>query len=327
MKPIFTNLAPNWQWDDVMLAARLIFQPWKWRQGRGAARLEQLFTEWLPTPQAFAFSSGRAALYAILKSFGLQSGDEVLLQAYTCVAVPDPILWTGAKPVYVDCEEGTFNMSPRDLERKITSRARVLIIQHTFGLPANLDALLAIAKKHSLFVIEDCAAYSGARVGTFGDAAIFSFGRDKVISSVFGGLAVVRDANIAGRVRGLQNQMRLPSLLWVLQQLLHPIVMWKVKIFYRVFGLGKFILALSKALHLISKAVYAAEKKGGKPKFVERRMSNALALLALHQFEKLEKFNAQRRKIAELYGEGLHNPSHPPLSFPPKADPPRAERG
>lgn len=320
-KPIFTSLAPNTEWDDVGLAARLMFQPWRWRQGRGMSQLEQLFQEWLPTKYAYAFSSGRAALYAILKALNLSADDEVLLQAYTCVAVPDPILWAGAKPIYTDCEEETFNMDPRDLERKITPRSRVLIIQHTFGLPADIDALIKIAKKYKLFVIEDCAHALGAKyeskrvglpaeaqrakVGTFGDAAFFSFGRDKVISSVFGGMLTVKDKAIAREVGEIIAHWKVAPWSWVLQQLLHPITTTKAKTFYRVLGFGKLILSLAKTLRIISKAVYPEEKRGERPAFLEYRMPNALALLALQQFGKLERFNAHRKKIAKIYDERL----------------------
>ncbi|MBI2552603.1 aminotransferase class I/II-fold pyridoxal phosphate-dependent enzyme [Candidatus Uhrbacteria bacterium] len=314
-KLIFTALAPNTQWDDVWLALRLICAPWRWRRGEAVAALEAQFRAWLPAQHAYACVSGRSGLYAILKALALPPETEVLLQAYTCVAVPDPILWAGAKPVYVDCEVETFNMLPEDLERKITPRARVVIVQHTFGLPANLDALLTIARKHGLFVIEDCAhalgaTYHGQRVGTFGDAAFFSFGRDKVISSVFGGLVVTSDNVVAQRIKNTQQGWKYPSGWWTFQQLLHPLITAKAKFLWRVFGLGKLILAIAKICHLTSKAVYGLEKSGGKPSFIEKRLPNALAQLTLHQFKKLEKFNAHRRKIADVYNTQLLKNPH-----------------
>ncbi len=311
MKPIFTALAPNTEWDDVRLALKLMLQPWRWSRGEACAQLEGYFRSWLPIKHAYAFSSGRGALYALLQTLSLAPGDEVLLQAYTCVAVPDPILWAGAKPVYVNCEADTFNMSLTDLEQKITPQSLVLIIQHTFGLPADIDALLAIARKHKLFVIEDCAhalgaTYHNRRVGTFGDAALYSFGRDKVISSVFGGLVVTSDDVIARQLKDLQATLLPAPPRWILQQLNHPIVTAKAKLFYR-FGLGKLILTLAKALRLISKSVYHVEKHGGKPNFIEYRMPNALAELALHQLNKLERFNLHRKMIARLYSQKLAN--------------------
>lgn len=144
-------------------------------------------------------------------------------------------------------------------------------------------------------------------MGTFGDAAFFSFGRDKVISSVFGGVAMVKDNAIAEKLQAILGKFSPPPNLWIAQQLFHPIVTWNAKLFYRVFGLGKFILAFSKALHLISKAVYPEEKRGEMPKFLSYRMPNALALLALHQFGKLERLNQHRKKVAALYHSSLRD--------------------
>ncbi|MBI5411588.1 aminotransferase class I/II-fold pyridoxal phosphate-dependent enzyme [Candidatus Peregrinibacteria bacterium] len=309
---LFTSLSPNTESDDIRLALRLLFSPWQWvKQAPSRAEdLESSFRAYLSVPHALAFSSGRSALYAILASLGLQKGDEVLLQAFTCVAVPDPILWAGLKPIYADCDENTFTLSQEDLKKRITPRSRVLIIQHSFGQPADMDALLSIAREHRLFVIEDCAhalgaAYYGKPLGTFGDASFFSFGRDKVISSVFGGMAVTRDPDLARRLLLLRDSFQNPPRWWVVQQLLHPVILWISKTAYSFFSVGKVILELAKRFGLISKAVYSQEKRGGEPPFLFWRMPDALAVLALHQFKKLDRFNAHRKAIAKRYSEAL----------------------
>lgn len=307
-KPIFTGLAPNTELDDTWLAAKLLFQPWRWSRGEAINKLEQTFEKYLPIKHAFAFASGRTSLYAILSALDLQANDEVLMQAYTCVSVADPILWAGAKPIYVDVEQDTFNMSARDLENKISDKSKVLIIQHTFGLPADIEKLMAVARKHNLFVIEDCAhalgsEVDGKKVGTFGDVGFFSFGRDKVISSVFGGLIVTNNDSFAAKFK---TNYSYPSKLWTLQQLLHPIGFTKLRICYNLFYLaGKLFHALMRALHITSKTVYKIEKSGGKPSFFNKKMPNALAQLALYQFKKLKRFNEHRREIAALYTQEL----------------------
>lgn len=303
---IFTGLSPNAERDDVLLALWLLARPWTWRTGGSVARLEQSFRDWLQTKHAFAFESGRTGLYAILSTLGLRSDDEVLLQAYTCVAVPNAVRWAGAQPVYVDVDDATFNMLPDDLELKITPKSRALIIQHTFGNPADLRRLLAVAKRHGLFVIEDCAhalggEYAGQRLGTFGDAAFFSFGRDKVISGVFGGLATTNRDDTAERLRRLRESFPLPGRGWVAQQLAHPIITSIVKATYDVVWIGRLLLTVAKRLRFISKAVYPEEKRGERPYFAEKRMPNALAALALRQFAKLARFNAHRRIVAGVY--------------------------
>ncbi len=304
---VFTNLAPNTEKDDASLACRLIFSPWRWQKGDAFIKLEKEIASLTTVKHTVSFESGRTALYAILTAAGITKGDEVLLQAYTCVAVPDPVLWAGATPVYVDIDE-TLTMSVADCEKKITPKSKAIIVQHTFGIPANLDSILALATRHSLLIIEDCAhalgaTYHGKPVGSFGDAAFFSFGRDKVISSVFGGMAATNNPQLAEKIRSLQQSYPLPGFFWIKQQLLHPILMWLGKATYG-FG-GKIIIWLAKSLHLTSRAVYPIERVGGKPRFAGKRLSNALAILAIHQLKKLERFNTHRQKTAALYQELL----------------------
>ncbi len=98
-KPIFTSLSPNTEKDDIVLAFKLIFQPWKWKKGNSAQKLEKEFRNYLGVNNVFVFNSGRSALLAILDSLGIGEGDEVLLQGFTCNAAINPILKRGAKPV------------------------------------------------------------------------------------------------------------------------------------------------------------------------------------------------------------------------------------
>jgi len=318
-KPIFTGLSPNAQADDVVMAMKLLVMPWRWQKGPSAELLKRALALFLSVKNVFLFESGRSCLYSILNALDLKGHDDVLFQAYTCVAVPEPILWAGAKPVYVDCDEDTLTMSPYDLEKKITANSKVLIIQHTFGQPAHLHRLMEIARKHHLFVIEDCAhslgsEYDGKLTGSFGDASFFSFGRDKVISSVFGGAVATNDKVLAGKIGQFHASCRNAPKRWILQQLMHPVILSLVKLTYSIF-LGKVLLVAAKRLGLISLAVYKQEKCGEKPPFIFCKIPDALAALALHQFGKLKKFNEHRRKIAHLYERGLEGL---PLALPGK---------
>src|SRR3989344_1775809 len=314
IKPISISLSPNTEPDDVWLAFKLSFQPWRWKASEKGKEqsdkiLEREFAKLLGAKYALAFNSGRSSLMAILQDLGLQKGDEVLLQAFTCNAVPNPVMWTGLKPVYVDCREDDFNIDVDDLERKITPKSKVVIVQHTFGLPADLDRVSEVCKKYNLMLIEDCAhalgaIYKGQLVGTFGKAAFFSFSRDKVISSVYGGMAVTNDEKLAEKMREFQERIGYPSGFWIKQQLLHPVAMnWKILPTYRVFG--KYVLVFSQWLHILSKAVHWKEKRGMKPGYFPKRMPNALAILALRQLGKLDRFNTHRKGIAKKYYEEL----------------------
>lgn len=317
-------MSPNTEKDDIQLAFKLLFQPWHWKKEnltnypggekvKFLSQLEEKFKKYLEVKYAISFNSGRSALMAILNSLGLEKGNEVLLQAFTCNAAVNPIIWSDLRPVFVDCDEKTFNIDLEDLERKITKNSKVLMVQHTFGLPADMDEILKICRKSNLILIEDCAhslgaEYKGKKVGTFDKAAFFSFSRDKVISSVYGGMAVTNDDNLAKKLEEYQEKIGYPSYFWIKQQLLHPVLMnWLILPTYQPFG--KHLLILFQWLQILSKAVHWKEKRGRKPGYFPKKLPNALAILALNQFKKLENFNKHRKEIADFYYNELKDSS------------------
>lgn len=310
-RPIAIGLSPNTESDDVLRAAVTLLAPWTWKKGSAVSGAESWFCRYFDAPYAVSFNAGRSALFALLSAMGISKGDEVLLQSFTCVAVPNAIVWMHAKPVYVDIDE-TLNIDPVSLETQITSKTKAIIVQHTFGIPANMEAILKIAKKHNLYVIEDCAhalgaSYKGKKVGTLGDAAFFSFGRDKVISSVFGGMAITRNRILGEKVRKFQQNIEYPSYTWIAQQLLHPVLFSVILPLYHVLNIGKVILFLSQKVHLLSFPVYPDEKCGKKPAVFPKKYPNALANLLSVQLKKLSRYNKKREDIAKWYYEGLKN--------------------
>ncbi|PJA02303.1 hypothetical protein COX73_01460 [bacterium (Candidatus Gribaldobacteria) CG_4_10_14_0_2_um_filter_36_18] len=320
IKPISISLSPNTERDDVILAWKLLFQPRRWKKGKVAEQLEQKFEEYLKVRHAFSFNSGRSALMAILEAMEIKKGDEVLLQAFTCNVAVNPILNRGAKPIFIDVDE-TINMDPDDLKKKITLKSKAVMIQHNFGWPAQIEEISEIVKKNNLYLIEDCthslgAEYKGKKIGTFGNASFFSFSRDKVISSVFGGMAVTNDGRIAERIKKFREELNYPSNFWILQQLLHPILMnWLILPCYGLNQyLGRIVLGFLHKISILSKAVYKKEKRGERVKYFPKKLPNALAMLALNQFQKLERLNRHRREIAEFYKRNLKNRFLLPLS-------------
>ncbi|MBL7159820.1 aminotransferase class I/II-fold pyridoxal phosphate-dependent enzyme [Candidatus Microgenomates bacterium] len=311
--PITISLSPNTEKDDVLLALKLLFSPWQWKRGEYIEKLEKEFAKYLGVKHAISFNSGRTAQLAILQSLRLGKGDQVLLQAFTCVVVPNSILWTGAKPVYVDIEKNTFNINPNNLKKKINSSSRAIIVQHTFGQSAKMEKILEIAKKNNLIVIEDCAhslgaKYKGQLTGTFGKAAFFSFGRDKVISSVFGGMAVTNDDLIGEKLKTFQEKLFYPSYFWIFQQLLHPLIFnFLVLPFYNFLSIGKIILFLFQKVNLLSFPVEKKEKLSQQPKNHSAKLPHALAILASNQLKKLERFNKKRKEIVKIYEKELKN--------------------
>ncbi len=314
LKPISISLSPNTEKDDVFSSFKLLFQPWRWKRSQNASRgLEEKFKNYLGVKYALSFNSGRSALMAILNSLKLGKDDEVLLQAFTCNAAVNPIIWSGLKPVFIDCDEKTFNIDIEDLKKKITEKSRVVMVQHTFGLPANMDEISEICRQNNLILIEDCAhslgaEYKNKKVGTFGKVAFFSFSRDKIISSVYGGMVVTDDDELAKKIDKYWKAVGYPSMFWIKQQLLHPILMsWLVLPTYSI--LGKYLLVLFQWFRILSKAVHWREKRGEKPGYFPKRLPDALAALALNQFKKIERFNSHRKKIAKFYREELRDTS------------------
>lgn len=309
-KPILISLSPNIQRDDIWLALKLLFQPWKWKEGSAAEELGEKFENYLDLDYSFTFNSGRSALLAILKGLGLESGEEVLVQGFTCNAAVNPILEVGLNPIFVDIDPETLNLDPENLKKKIGQKSRVVVVQHTFGLPAPLEEIQEICDRHDLILIEDCAHSLGAtyrdrKAGTFGKAAFFSLGRDKVISSVYGGVAVTDDPVLEERMKSFYRQVEQPGYYWIFQQLLHPLLTTLVKIPYGFWKSGRYLLAGFQKLRLLSKSVSQQEKEGGLPDSFPARLPNALARLGLKQFNKLEHFNSHRQAITDFYGKQL----------------------
>lgn len=319
IRPVNIGLSPNLEIDDVWLALKTLLVGGKKTATR---EIEAWFENYLGNGfKAVGFNSGRTAQWAIIKALGLTSEDEVLIQDFTCVAVPNSVHWAGVKTVDVKIKSGTYNMDPEELVKKITKNSKAVIVQHTFGQAAGLDEILAICKKNNLILIEDCAHALGAwykqkLLGTFGEVAFFSLGRDKVVSSVFGGVAITKNKKIAEKLKKIEENLPENSRSWVTQQLLHPILTWMFLPVYNV-EFGKVGLWVSQKLGLLSKAVYEEEKRGLKPSCFPAKYSPALATLGLNQLTKLEKFNDHRKSIAEIYFQELADTD---LVLPPKSE-------
>ena len=151
--------------------------------------------------QWFLTANGRSAIYLFLKSLNLPAGSEILVQSFTCVTAVNPILWAGLVPVYVDINPDTLSAAPESLQSRISPRTKLIMLQHTFGAPGALKTVVELAKKHNLIVLEDCAHALGAKannqpLGTFGDAAIISFGIEKTLSTKLGGALLVNNLDL-----------------------------------------------------------------------------------------------------------------------------------
>lgn len=303
LRPLAISLAPNLEGKDALLALRLLFSPWTFFNGKYLKLLEQWFRQYFRVSHAITFNSGRGGLFGILKALDVSKGDEVILQAFTCVAVPNAIIALGARPVYADVD-GQLTIDVKDLEEKITKKTKAIIVQHTFGIPAKLRGIKKIARKHKLFIIEDCVHAIG--LGIVGDAAFFSFGRDKAVSSVFGGIAITNNQTFGKRLREFQRTLSYPSFFWTVQQLFHPIFFFFLILpLYNFFSLGKILLVLFQKIQLLSMPVSLGEKQGKTESILVKKLPNALACLALFQLKRIKEFNQKREIISKKYIQEL----------------------
>jgi perosamine synthetase len=261
------------------------------------------------TSSAYTFWKGRTAFRAILEALGIGDGDEVIMPGFTCVVVPNAVRFLGAIPVFVDIVDGTYNLDPSAVERAITSRCRAIVVQHTFGIPADLDRLIEIAQRRGVFLIEDCAhalgsSYSGRPLGGFGVAAFFSSQWSKPYTTGLGGVAVTSDANVAERLSAVQERyMEPPS-----GQLIRLRVQYQV--YKRLFGPRLYWTAVS-ALQRMSKLNVFVASSGDEelvsdiPKDLSWRMSAFQARTGLEQLSRFSENLGHRKCLSEFYSEYL----------------------
>jgi len=172
---------------------------------------ENDFAAYIGTEHCVGCGNGTDALFMVMQSLGLGKGDEVITAANTFIATAEGIGWTGATPVFVDCDPKTYNLDPTRIEAAITDKTRAIVPVHLYGQPADMDPIMDIAARHKLMVIEDAAqghgaTYKGKKIGNFGQAACFSFYPGKNLGAYgdAGGI-VTDDADLATRLRKLSD--------------------------------------------------------------------------------------------------------------------------
>lgn len=177
---------------------------WISSKGKYIEAFENSFAKFIGVQHAAAVSNGTVAIHLALIALGIGPGDEVIVPSLTYIASVNPIVYTGATPVFVDSLQSSWQINPDDVRKKITSKTRAIMAVHLYGHPCDMDALSQIAKEHGLFLIEDCAEaigskYKGKHVGTFGDIATFSFFGNKAITTGEGGMVVTNDETLHQR--------------------------------------------------------------------------------------------------------------------------------
>jgi perosamine synthetase len=287
-------------------------------EGPAVERYEAELARSVGAAHAISFGAGRIALFGLLRELNIGEGDEVIVPLPTHIVVTNAVKYLGAKPVYADCRLADYNVDPDRVTALIGPRTRALLVQHTFGIPGDMEALLAIAAEHDLPLIEDCvhalgATWRGRPVGGIGTAGFFSTEETKIISTTMGGAGVTSDATLAERWRAFQSECPPPGRSLTARRLV------KLAAYY----------ALTEPhVHTLARPAYEAlgerqplpvptsdeELAGERPEHYEERLAASQAEIALRQLARLGENLAHRRRVAAAYEAALM-----PMGFIPPA--------
>ena len=263
---------------------------------------------------------GRVAMAAILRGLGVRPGDDVLIQAFTCIAVPEAVFSIGARPRYVDVAWGSPNMDPADLRKKIRPDTRAVVIQHSFGLPADVHELGGIAAAAEVPMVEDCAhtiasSVDGRLVGSFGAGAFYSYEASKPVFVGIGGSAIANDPALASALRSsyidytepaTSTQLQLIAMFLAHRVAYRPSTYWTVRSLFRT---------LVKA-GVIKGNYNKVEDQSGPAEDFTRRMGSQQQRMLESALRQLESQSRHRVWVADQYRSNIANASvkHFPLA-------------
>ena len=203
-----------WDAQDVVAVTKVIKRGSYWTMGPEVQKLEENIADFIGKKQGISFNSGTSALHATLMAYNIKNGDEVIVPSFTFIATANVVVLTGASPIFADIEQQSYALDPEDVTEKITHKTKAIIPIHYGGGPCkHIKALQEIAEDHHLILIEDAAESLGAkihkeRVGTFSDAAMFSFCQNKVITAGEGGMVVTDSKTIAEKLNLIRSHGR-----------------------------------------------------------------------------------------------------------------------
>ncbi|TFH39882.1 MAG: DegT/DnrJ/EryC1/StrS family aminotransferase, partial [ANME-2 cluster archaeon] len=205
--------------EEIRLVNEVLRSGWL-SMGPKVGEFEGQFANYIGTKHAIAVNSGTSGLHLCMNAIGIKKGDEVITSPFSFVASSNCIMFESGKPVFVDIDPDTLNLDVENIEAAITKNTKAILPVHVFGQPCEMDAIMNIAKKHNLAVIEDAceavgAEYNGRKAGTFGDASVFAFYPNKQMTTGEGGIIVTDDDDIATLCRSLRNQGRSEDEEWL----------------------------------------------------------------------------------------------------------------
>jgi len=276
------------------------------RGNRSRSLFETAWLDRFGASDAVAWPSGRSSLTALLKAVGVRAGDEVIVTGYTCTAVAEGIIASGGTPVWVDIERRSLGMDPEELSRAITSKTRAVVIQHTFGIPAQASNLIDVAHARGVKVIEDCCHALGSRdqngdhLGGTGDTAFWSFEVSKTISSGWGGMAQDNTGEFASALRSNQDELGHIGRSSGARRLVHAGLASLVLAPSLVSKAGYLIPALTRLGIISDSTAYTAPGEGAQRPYGSAIADHHWAMLA-RQFSRLESDVDRRAVISDRY--------------------------
>ncbi len=195
---------------EKQLISQCLETGWISSEGPFIKEFEERFANYIGKKYGIAVSSGTAALEIAVKALGLPEGSEIIVPTFTIISCVQAIVKAGLNPVLVDCDYRTFNMVPKEVEKKITKDTKAIMVVHIYGLPVDMDPILDIARKYNLLIIEDTAevigqTYKEKLCGSFGDISVFSFYPNKHITTGEGGMILTDDENLYEKCKGYRN--------------------------------------------------------------------------------------------------------------------------
>lgn len=201
---------PSLKGNELQYVSECVLTGWVSSAGRFVNQFEEMFAEYCGSKYAIATSNGTTALHLALLACDIGPGDEVIVPTLTFIATANAVTYTGAKPVFIDSEQETWNMDANLISNLLNSKTKAIIPVHLYGHPTDMDPVLDIARRKGLKVIEDAAeahgaTYKGNRVGGIGDLGIFSFYGNKIITTGEGGMVVTNNKDYANKIRMLRD--------------------------------------------------------------------------------------------------------------------------
>ena len=285
---------------------------WRSQDEEPIKHYENIISRTINSDSVFTFASGRMGFYTILKAINIQKNDEVIIPSFTCVVVPNAILYSGAKPIYCDINKDDFNIDVSNVEKLITSKTKVLYAQHTFGQMCDINAIQKIAQKYNLLVIEDTAGALGAKLnnlhaGTIGDFGYFSTDRTKVVNTGLGGIVSVNNKKYIKNFTEIFNDV--PYLNQTLtKKIVRTFVLNIVTLNPYFYWVGKFINVILSKLKIMT---YLLDESFIKKDQIQdypypARLSCLLAKIGISQFQALNDNLDNRKKNANYYNDILN---------------------